>query len=37
VVGGTPLVVHIELSGPGAGLLMPGGLSGIRCVSNVAR
>ena len=37
VVGGTPLIVHIELSGPGAGLLMPGGLSSIRCVSNVAR
>jgi type VI secretion system protein ImpL len=36
VVEGTPLVVHLELSGPGAGLLMPGGLSSLRCVSTVA-
>lgn len=36
VVGGTPLVVHLELSGPNAGLLLPGGLSGMRCVSTVA-
>ncbi|HEX4030070.1 MAG TPA: ImcF-related family protein [Terracidiphilus sp.] len=36
VVNGTPLVVHIELSGPNAGLLVPGGLSGMRCVSTVA-
>ncbi len=35
-VGGVPLVVHLELSGPNAGLLMPGGLSGMRCVSTVA-
>ncbi len=35
VVGGTPLVVHLEFSGAGAGLLMPGGLSSIKCVSNV--
>ena len=37
VVGGTPLVVHLELSGAGASLLMPGGLSNIRCVANVGR
>ena len=37
VVAGTPLVVHLELSGPGAGLLMPGGLSSIRCVATVGR
>jgi len=36
VVAGTPLVVHLELSGPNAGLMMPGGLSGMRCVSVVA-
>ena len=36
VVNGTPLVVHIELSGPNASLLVPGGLSGLRCVSSVA-
>ena len=34
-VGGVPLVVHLELSGPNANLLMPGGLSGMRCVSTV--
>ena len=36
VVSGTPLVVHLELSGPGAGLLMPGGLNNLKCVSTVA-
>ena len=36
VVSGTPLVVHLELSGPGASLLMPGGLSNLKCVSTVA-
>lgn len=36
VVNGTPLVVHLELSGPDADLLVPGGLSGMRCVSTVA-
>ena len=36
VVNGTPLVVHLELSGPDASLLVPGGLSGMRCVSTVA-
>lgn len=35
-VGGTPLVVHIELSGPNASLFVPGGLSGLHCVSTVA-
>lgn len=34
VVDSTPLVVRIELSGPNAGLLMPGGLA-MRCVSEV--
>jgi type VI secretion system protein ImpL len=36
VVNGTPLVVHLELSGPNASLLVPGGLSGLRCVPTVA-
>lgn len=36
VVNGVPLVVNLELSGPGAGVLIPGGLSGLRCVSTVA-
>jgi type VI secretion system protein ImpL len=36
VVNGTPLVVHLELSGPNVALLLPGGLSGMRCVSTVA-
>jgi type VI secretion system protein ImpL len=36
MVGGTPLIVHIELSGPNASLLVPGGLSGLHCVSTVA-
>ncbi|HVT97175.1 MAG TPA: ImcF-related family protein [Acidobacteriaceae bacterium] len=36
VVNGTPLVVHLEFSGANANYLMPGGLSGIRCVSVVA-
>ena len=34
---GTPVVVRYELSGPGADLLAPGGLTGIRCVSEVAK
>jgi type VI secretion system protein ImpL len=33
---GTPLVVRFELSGPGAEVLLPGALSGVRCVSEVA-
>jgi type VI secretion system protein ImpL len=33
---GTPLVMHIELSGQNVNLLMPGGLSDMRCVSTVA-
>jgi type VI secretion system protein ImpL len=33
---GTPLVEHLELSGPNASMLVPGGLSGMRCVSTVA-
>lgn len=37
VVNGTPLVVHLELSGPNASLLMPGGLNPGRCVATVAR
>jgi type VI secretion system protein ImpL len=36
VVNGTPLVVYLQLSGPDANLLMPGGLSGMRCVSTIA-
>lgn len=34
VVEGTPLVVRMEISGPNAGLLTPGGLA-MRCVSEV--
>lgn len=37
VVNGTPLVVHLELSGPSAGLLTPGGLNPGRCVATVAK
>jgi len=37
VVNGTPLVVRIELSGPTSALLLPGGLSGLHCVSRVSR
>ncbi len=36
IVNGVPLIVHLELSGPNANLLVPGGLSGMRCVSTVA-
>lgn len=36
VVNGTPLVVHLEFSGPNARLLMPGGLNPGRCVGTVA-
>lgn len=36
VVNGTPLVVHLEFSGPNAGLLIPGGLNPGRCVATVA-
>jgi type VI secretion system protein ImpL len=36
VVNGTPLVEHLELSGPNASMLVPGGLSGMRCVGTVA-
>lgn len=36
VVNGTPLVVHLALSGPDAALLMPGGLNPGRCVATVA-
>ena len=35
VTGNTP-IVHLEFSGPGATLLMPGGLSNLKCVSTVA-
>lgn len=34
---GTPLVVQFELSGPGADVLIPGSLSGLHCVPEVAR
>ena len=34
VVDGVPLIVHLELSGPNADLLLPGGL-GMHCVSTV--
>ncbi|HEY0784960.1 MAG TPA: ImcF-related family protein [Acidobacteriaceae bacterium] len=33
---GTPIVVDYELSGPGASVLAPGGMSGLRCVDTVA-
>ncbi|AEU37186.1 ImcF-related family protein [Granulicella mallensis] len=34
---GTPIVVDYELSGPGASVLAPGSMSGLRCVDSVAR
>ena len=34
---GTPIVVRYELSGPGADILAPGALAGLRCVSEVAQ
>ncbi len=34
---GTPVVVRYELSGPGADVLAPGALAGLRCVSEVAQ
>jgi type VI secretion system protein ImpL len=37
VVEGTPLVERMDLSGPNANLLMPGALSDMHCVSNVAK
>lgn len=37
VVKGTPLVVHLQITGPDASLLMPGGLNPGRCVARVAR
>ena len=33
---GTPIVVDYELSGPGAAVLAPGAMSGLRCVDTVA-
>ena len=36
VVNGTPLVVDLQLSGPSANLLEPGGLSSMRCVPTIA-
>jgi type VI secretion system protein ImpL len=33
---GTPVVVDYELSGPGASVLAPGAMSGLRCVDTVA-
>lgn len=35
VINGTPLIAHLEISGPNAGLLLPGGFSGLHCVSTV--
>lgn len=37
VVNSVPLVVHLELSGPGGSLLMPGSLSGLHCVQKVTQ
>jgi type VI secretion system protein ImpL len=34
---GTPIVVDYELSGPGATVLAPGAMNGLRCVDTVAR
>ncbi|WP_213806538.1 ImcF-related family protein [Granulicella sp. dw_53] len=34
---GTPIVVDYELSGPGAAVLAPGAMNGLRCVDTVAR
>lgn len=36
VTGNTP-IVRLELTGPGASLLMPGGLSGLHCVQKVTQ
>jgi len=36
VVEGSPLVVRIELSGPNAGLLAPGGMA-MRCTANIGK
>ena len=36
VTGSTP-IVHLDFSGPGANLLMPGGLSGLHCVQKVTQ
>ncbi|MGC2635867.1 MAG: ImcF-related family protein [Acidobacteriaceae bacterium] len=36
VISGTPLIVHLELSGSNLNLLSPGGWSGMHCVANVA-
>jgi type VI secretion system protein ImpL len=33
---GTPIAAEYELSGPGAAVLAPGALSGVRCVAAVA-
>ncbi len=35
-VDGKPLVIYLQLSGPDANLLGPGGLSGMRCISTIA-
>jgi type VI secretion system protein ImpL len=36
-VEGTPLVIRFAISGPSTEVLTPGGLGGLRCVSQVAR
>ncbi|MBV8631170.1 MAG: hypothetical protein JOZ83_09625, partial [Silvibacterium sp.] len=36
VTGNTP-IVHLEFSGPGASLLVPGGLGGLHCVQKVTQ
>jgi type VI secretion system protein ImpL len=37
VVNGVPLTERLEISGAGASLLVPGSMSGLRCVSQVVR
>jgi type VI secretion system protein ImpL len=34
--GGSALAIRVDFSGPGAALLMPGAMGGLRCVSDVA-
>lgn len=36
LAGGTPMIVHLDLSGPDSSLLAPGGFAGLRCVPSVA-
>ena len=37
VINGTPLTERIEISGPGASILVPGALGGLHCPAQIAR